>query len=59
MNLNDERHLNRITIGELGAATKMIAFEEKDFKKELAPSNSQICLFERKGKKFVMMTYRL
>lgn len=48
---------NTIFMGTLGKGSKIIVFEEKDFKKELAPANAKIEYLEMDNKKLVRMTY--
>ena len=50
---------NTMFVGTLGKASKIIVFEEKDFKKELAPANAQIEYLEINNKKLVRMTYKV
>ena len=51
--------MNMLFVGRLGSASKTITFEEKDFKKELAPPNAKFEHLELNSKKFIRMTYKL
>lgn len=51
--------VNKLIIGKLGPASKAITFKEREFKKELAPTNATIEELEIDGEKFVRMQYKL
>lgn len=57
--MKENRQLNNIVLGKLGTSTKSILFKENEFKKELAPINSEITYFEIASEKYVNMTYKV
>ncbi|NFL43169.1 hypothetical protein FDB61_15890 [Clostridium botulinum] len=54
---NKNESINNPIIGQPGKGTKIRIFKEKEFKKELAPSNASIVYNTVDGDNFVTMTY--
>ncbi|MFS0891027.1 hypothetical protein AB3M94_19705 [Peribacillus frigoritolerans] len=51
--------MNKLAFGKIGSASKTILFKEREFKKELAPTNAKIEKLKIKGENFVRMQYKL